>query len=158
MWSSRLVVSSSAGRIPLSFGLRGFMLSQFVSLLGCYVAGIAVACAVSFGVFTMCIPLAMWVDSVSAFVLCLIIVGFSGVFTGALCLPRSSRKFGSFALLLLGLCFYTYVVFSVFAHGLPPNKFPLIWNLPLGGGGLLACLALCFWKRKPNQHLQETPR
>ncbi len=134
------------------------MLGQFTSLLGRYIVAIAVAGAVAFGVFALCIPFAMWADALITFILCLVVVGFCGVLGGALCLPRDKRRFGSFALLLLGLGFYSFLVFSVSAHGLPPRKFPLIWNLPLGAGGLLAALSIRFWKPRPNHHLQETPR
>ncbi len=133
------------------------MLVQFTSLLGRYLGAIMAACAVSFGAFAIGLPVVMWVDYMPAFVALLVFVGFSGVFLGALCLPISNRRFGSFALLVSGLCFYSFLVLSYVPSSVPPSK-PLIWNLPLAGGGLLAALAVCAWRRKPNPQSGATGR
>lgn len=125
------------------------MLVQFVRLLGRYLGAITAACAVSLGAFAIGLPVVMLVDYMPAFAVLLVIVGFSGVFLGALRLPISNRRFGSFALLLSGLWFYSSLVLSFIPSTVPPSK-PLIWNLPLAGGGLMATLAVCFWRRRPN--------
>jgi hypothetical protein len=119
------------------------------SLLGRYLGAIAVACAASFLASAIGLPVVLWAGNMPALATLFVLVGFSGVFSGALCLPISSRQFGPFVLLVLGLFFYSCLVLSAIPSPVPPSA-PLIWNLPLAGGGLIAALALCVWRRRPN--------
>lgn len=97
------------------------MLVQFTSLVGRYLGAVMAACAVSFGAFAIGMPVVMWVDNMPAFVALLVLVGFSGVFLGALCLPICNRRFGSFALVGAGLCFYSFLVLSYSPSTVPPQ-------------------------------------
>jgi hypothetical protein len=133
------------------------MTGQFLTLFCRYVGAIFAACVVSFGVLMIGLPLLMWAE-LPGFIVLLVLVGFCGVLMGTFSLPKSNRRFGSFVLVVLGLCFNTFLTLWIYPHNLPPNKFPLVWNLPLAVGGLLAGFAACFRKQRPNQHLQETPR
>jgi uncharacterized membrane protein YfcA len=76
-------------------------------------------------------------------------VGFLGVFLGALCLPQSSRRFGSAVLLALGLAYYIYLLVNLDILRAENNDFPFVWLVPLAGGGSIALIL--FWRRPSNK-------
>jgi hypothetical protein len=87
-------------------------------------------------------------------------VGFFGVFSGTLGLPRSSRRVGSGVLLLLGLAFFCCMAKMLAdapddgeeSRGIPMS--PFVWCIPLMSGGLLA--AFLFWWPPRKKSLQPT--
>ena len=135
-------------RAPLS------QLLTFLLLFGRYVAAIGVSYIVSFAVFFSGMFVLLWAGLVG-FVLLFIACGFSGVFVGASCLPRSNRLFGSAILLLLGLAYYTYFVMSVDPVRAENNKFPYVWISPLALGGVLAMVLIR--KKSRTKALDATP-
>ena len=85
-------------------------------------------------------------------------VGFCGVFSGTLALPRTSRRVGSGVLLLLGLAFFCCMA-NVLAdapddsEGRPTATMsPFVLCIPLVAGGLLA--AFLFWWPPRKKSLQ----
>jgi uncharacterized membrane protein YfcA len=138
------------------------MVDQFIWLVCRYIGAIGVACVVSFWVYVIGDHLLVWAkmpESIERLVP-FVLVGFFGVFLGALCLPSYHRRFGAFVLLLLGLFFDTFTTLRGYIYADPP-LYPLFTliideSLPLAGGGLLAALTVCFWRRRPNNSLQAT--
>jgi hypothetical protein len=80
-------------------------------------------------------------------------VGFAGVVSGSLRLPHHVRRIGSILLLILGLCFYSYLWVSFSALDNHTSEFPHF--LPLAVGGALACLF--FMLRPANRQALLTP-
>jgi hypothetical protein len=69
----------------------------------------------------------------------LVIMGFCGVLFGSLCLEWPSRRFGSIALLIIGLTFYIGIMFSIQYPGMVGDEHPYLWLWGLGAllvGGL----------------------
>ena len=126
---------------------------HFPVLLLRYFGAIVVSCLVSFAVFYCGMRIFIWAG-VPGFVVLLVAVGFCGVFSGTLCLPRSNRRFGSVFLLILGLAFYIYTLSRLNLLWSVDNSFAFVWLVPLGGGGTIASLVL--W-RKLTKPLKQQP-
>ncbi len=120
-----------------------------------YAAAIFVAFVVSYMVLFLAIlvgnatlsDLPEWTGTIGLFITC-IAVSFCGVFSGALCLNRSSRGFGSIFLLLLGL---GYDIFMTNHMRVVTSAFPYIWILPLTIGGATA--VLFFFRRQLSNQI-----
>lgn len=123
---------------------------HFSILFLTYIVAIAVSCFASYVVFFCGLALSMILDGTAGFVVLFGAVGFCGVFSGAMCLPRSSRRFGSIFLLILGTVYYIYVQAKLDAE----TSFPLVWLIPLAGGGMTAIFVLS--KRSFNKIQQAT--
>jgi len=139
---------------------------RFINIFGRYSAAIVVAFAVSGAIFALFTPIPLFLgvlgmsDSLVQFVLYIpaIIVGFSGVFTGSLCLERASRRFGSVVLLVLGLTFYVYTAFCIKYPGQANDDHPYLWLWGLAAlalGGLVAVIFV-FRRSSSNKSLQQT--
>jgi hypothetical protein len=84
----------------------------------------------------------------AAFAVCYnFLIGFNGVFFGALCLRPRERVFGAVGLLVIGICFEILILGS--AHG--QFHFPR-GTITTGFGGLLAVLLRLL--RKPSHSRQ----
>jgi len=79
------------------------------------------------------------------------LIGFAGVFVGALCLPRLHRVSGAVVLFVLGVSFE--ILFFTTLPG-PHAGFPR-GVLATGPGGLLA-VGLHYWRRRANNSVQPT--
>ena len=113
------------------------MTLQFLLLFLRYVAAVAVAFVASYVVLVPA-SLLFGLPGMLGVVLFFMIIGFCGVFSGALCLPELSRRFGSVILLALGLIYYCCDCMDSFRQD--GNSFPFIWLIPLAGGGLIALI------------------
>lgn len=142
------------------WGIRRPM-SRFGILFIRYVAAIVVSYVVSFAVFGFTLFVAGSLlpghDEASelATYIGIAVVGFCGVFLGALLLERASRRVGSIILLFLGLAFYLFLCYpmdlSSGSDAKNPNYF-LRWLVPLSVGGFLAVtlIFLIFRQQQPN--------
>jgi len=119
-----------------------------------YVAAIVVACAMSLGVFQMLLFTVALRTGTTGFIIVLLVVGFSGVFSGAHCLPRANRRFGSIVLLILGLAFALFRLIGMSFLWGGENSFPYIWLLPLAVGGGVAVYV--FHRQPPSTALEPT--
>jgi hypothetical protein len=142
-------------------------MSRFVILFARYIAAICVACAVSAAVFFPASFVLMFLSfafhSLGLFIpyvqyALLPVMGFCGVYSGCLCLERTSRRFGSIVLLVLDLAYYVHwMVFLGYREG-ENEAYPYIWviglvALALGG---LAAVIFIFRRTSPNKSLQAT--
>ena len=147
-------------------------MSRFTNISGRYVLAVFVAFVVSCAIFALLgfVPflLALYIVPhllmFMQFVIpvMLTVMGFSGVFTGSLCLDRPGRRFGSVALLILGLTFF--VCFALFFQkylyfGDVDRDHPYPW---LGGlaalavGGAVAVI-IVFRRSSSNTALEPPP-
>lgn len=128
-----------------------------MDILGRYCLAVVVAFAVSCAIFALMIPISdvlarLGVRELNVqldLYIPLTIMGFCGVFFGSLCLRRPSRRFGSIALLTLGLIFYVGVVFSIPVGA--NDEHPYLWLWGLGAlvlGGLAAVILI--FRRSPS--------
>ncbi len=123
-------------------------MSQLAKLFIRYVAAIVVACVTSFFIFYVFLAVVSRLLGVFGFLLFFLAAGFSGVYSGTICLPRANRRAGSIVLLVLGLAFYIQMLLRMnFARG-EDNSFPFVWLLPLAAGGFGA--VYLFRRQPPN--------
>lgn len=138
---------------------------RFFEILARYIAAIFIAFVVSMSAFLfIVVPLSVSLESwglpdslqEGAFYISVAVIGFSGVFTGSLCLEQNSRRAGSIALLIMGLIFYVWL--QIYAESLAMNGavHQRIWSamlvcLALGGSG---AAVLAFRRRPSNPELE----
>ena len=138
------------------FGRQLSFVVQLIRLFGRYIGACVASCVVSFGVYVFVMSLIMPYEMPKSVVIPVLSVpvGFFGVLLGALCLPSYHRRFGAFVLVLLGLSLFWFVELDqCLKYSDSPTLSPIfIDSLPLAGGGLLAALTVCFWRRRPNTY------
>jgi hypothetical protein len=107
--------------------------TQAILLFLRYAAALIVAFLASIAAFWFGAAPAEYLGKFGSFFL-FALVGFAGVLSGTLCLPRSSRRLGSVFLLVVGLAFYLQFWLGLSYLGLPGHQgFPQFLPLVVGG-------------------------
>ena len=137
-------------------------MSRFVILFARYIAAIITACFISAVIFFTPTFMLVFIGVDSLIPYCLYalmpVMGFCGVYSGCFCLERTSRRFGSIALLVLGLAYYIHwMAFLGYREG-KNEAHPYVWVVGLAAlalGGLVAVICV-FRQSSPNKSPEPT--
>jgi len=142
-------------------------MTRFIILFARYIAAIMVACFASAVIYFPPAFILMFLsfrfEALGTFIPYFLfavmpVMGFCGVYSGCLCLERTSRRFGSIVLLALGLAYFVHwALFIGYREGVN-EAHPYGWvigmaALALGG---LAAVIFIFRRTSPNKSLQAT--
>ncbi|HEY3763314.1 MAG TPA: hypothetical protein VGN23_16330 [Verrucomicrobiae bacterium] len=135
---------------------------KFIILLIRYLIAVAVACFVSFAIvyFTFNPPLAyLGALGPAIFLILLPCIGFCGVLSGTLCLPRSKREAGSIVLLGLGamFCEFLWIYIDTASGTRAPILGAFIVIVPIAAGGFGAVSIFNRWRFKIQTNQKPDP-